>query len=254
MASHLDLLIKPHCVTPFEDVRRNIAETSRRAAVLPMARGVGHLAVVGGGPSIADNLDALRYWDGDIWAINGTCRHLRNLGVDATFFSVDAQPAVIELARDASRCVLHERCHYTIWDELVESHSGAEISIVRGPLPGPTSAVAATVAALDAGYRRVTMFGCEGSYTDDAHHAYDSYEANEILWIDCGGENWTTKPEFWLQTKQLAEVIRRLPQFYHERSGGLLRALIKSPEYQITHVSRNIFEKMRPATAEELAQ
>jgi hypothetical protein len=212
---------------------------------LPEPQGSGHLAVVGGAPSVRQQVDALAHWPGDIWAINGACRWLRDLGIETTFYTVcpgqpvPGEPYMVELAKGARKAVLSDMCAPDIFAALPD----AEISMIRGALPGPTSAVAATVAGIRAGYDRITFFGCEGSFEPDRCHAYDYTPHPHVMRLEVGGGHYLTKPEFLLQAEALAEVISCFPWTYAEQSGGLLRALIKHGQrYKVTHLSRALHD------------
>jgi hypothetical protein len=203
------------------------------------------LAVVGGGPSVRQHIETLAHWDGEIWAINGAHRFLRDLGIASTFYTVCANPGIPseptmqELAYGAQKAVLYEQCN----PELFEALKTAAVSVVRGPLPGPTSATAATVAGPRAGYDTITFFGCEGSFTKDACHAYAHTPHPYLIYLEVAGEPYVTKPEFLLQTETLAEIISCFPWTFAEQSGGLLRALIKHGQrYKVTHLSRALHD------------
>jgi hypothetical protein len=233
--------INTQCCAPDYVLARN----KRLAPNLPEPVGSGHLAVVGGGPSIRLELDTLANWQGDIWAINGACRWLRELGVETTFYTVcpgepvPGEPYAKELAKGASKAVLSELCGPEIFAAL----PGAHVTMIREPLPGPTSAVAASVAGLRAGYDNITFFGCEGSFTQDSSHAYDYTPHPHLIYLDVGGEEYVTKPEFLIQAETLAEIISCFPWTFSEQSGGLLRALIKyGQRYTVTHLSRALHD------------
>ena len=62
------------------------------------------VAVVGGGPLL--DLEAVRRWPGDIWAINSTADFLLDRGIDCTFFTTDPHPFKTTAAKRllASHC------------------------------------------------------------------------------------------------------------------------------------------------------
>lgn len=216
-----------------------LARNRQLSPELPEPSGSGPLAIVGGGPSVRDHIETLRNWPGDIWAINGAFHFLLSHGIEATFYTVcpnPGTPSLADLAKGARRAVVAAHCE----PELFEALKAAEVSKIVCSLPGPTSAVAATYAGLKAGYDRFTLFGCEGSY-DGGGYAYDHEHPPHTIRIVSGGESFLTKPEFLLQTEQLAEVIRGLPHMYSEKSGGLLSALVANGlDYDVTHVSRSM--------------
>ncbi len=231
---------KPLAITAVASVDSSTLARNRALSPdLPEPSGSGHLAIVGGGPSVLEHIETLRHWSGDIWAVNGAYQFLRSHGIEATFFTIcpnPGTPSLSDLAKGAKRAVIAAHCEPELFATLKDS----EVFKVVCDLPGPTSAVSATYVGLKAGYERFTLFGCEGSY-GEVQYAYDHETHPHTLRIECGGKHYLTKPEFVLQAEQLAEVILALPQFYSEQSGGLLRALVKNNmEYDVTHVSRSM--------------
>lgn len=201
----------------------------------PLFAGKGRLAVVGGGHSVVDHIDELRGWDGDIWAINGAWRWCREAGINAMFFSVDPKPELAPLV--GGTAILAPHCDPEAFKAADKAYRA------DGPLPGPTSAVAATAVSVASGYDGVTFYGCEGSYGETTH-VYQNERVNDLVRVECGG-SWLTKLELILQTEQLASVIRRFPDRYAERCGGFLAALLEHGDYDITHGTRRMVENMQ---------
>lgn len=196
--------------------------------------GHGHLAVVGGGHSALEHIDTLRAWDGEIWAINGTWAWCRDHGIDAAFMSADPQAEQVDLIGGVERAVLASHTDPAVWPMLAD----ADVRVFRYDVPGPTSAVGASMVAIKSGWRKVTYFGCEGSFGETTHTFKN--EAYNLVRIEIASEAFLTKLEFIVQAEQLAGIIRKLPQFYAEQSGGMLRALIANDEWDLTHASPSI--------------
>lgn len=211
-----------------------LARNRSLSAEYPLFTGKGRLAVVGGGHSVVGHVEELRAWQGDIWAINGAWRWCRESGINAMFFSVDPKPELAPLV--GGRAVLAPHCDPEAFKAADEAYRAP------GPLPGPTSAVAATAVSVASGYDGATFYGCEGSYGETTH-VYQDEPVNDLVRVECGG-SWLTKLELILQTEQLASVIKRFPERYAERSGGFLAALIRHGDYDITHGTRRMVEGM----------
>lgn len=214
-----------------DELARNLSLSDK----YPLFSGNGDLAVVGGGHSILKHIEALRNWPGDIWAINGTWEWCRENGIRAYFYSIDPKPLLIPFVGGIA--ILAGHCAPGAFEAADKAYR------IKEPVLGPTSAVAATAAAINAGYRTVTFFGCEGSYQGSTTHAYDDRYVRDLVRVQCGGSH-LTKLEFILQTEQLANVIRRFPKIYSERSGGFLSALIEHGDYDVTHGPRRMLEGM----------
>ena len=207
------------------------------------------LAVVGGGRSVLAYADQLRVWPGDVWAVNGTFDWCRSQGIDATFFTVDADPIALDLVANVKKAIVPSRIAPCVFDRLIAN--GAEIeTFFLDPTEaqsGPTSATAAPHVSLRKGYKNVTFFGCESSYSDGATHTYTcEASAVDLMKIAIGGEVHLTKPEFQLQAQCLAAIIKSFPGIYREKSGGLLRGFIEHDDYDIVWVSTRLWNKLKP--------
>lgn len=205
---------------------------------LPEPAGSGHLAVVGGGWSVTDHLNDIKAHD-DVWAINGACGWLREQGIDAALLSVDPSPHLIPLCEGARRAVLAPHCDPGAFEAL----AGADVTVPRCTLPGPTTAVAASCIALQAGFDRVTWYGCEGSFGETTH--VFKAETPDLIEVECGGELFLTKMEFIVQAEQLANIIRAFPERFSARGDGFLGALVEHGDYDVTRVPRRIVEDLQ---------
>lgn len=223
----MKLKINAVCSASSETTARYI-EQSRK---YPEPKGLsGHLAVVGGSPSVADHIKELQSWPGDIWAINGACMWCLDNGIESSLFSCDPGSDLVDLTHGVKRAYLAEHCAPEAFEAVPEVYR------LTGSMPGPTSAVGSTVIARKYGYETVTFFGVESSYGIQSH-IYADDVPNDLVRVSCGGQSFLTKLEFILQAEQLSNVIRRFPDVYSERCGGFLRALIEHGDYDVTHIS-----------------
>lgn len=211
------------------------------------------LAVIGGGPSIVDSLQEISQYT-DIWAINGACRFLRERGIASTLLSIDPVDFLAERVSGATKAILATRCHPDVFKAL----DGAEITVLdvntdsdKGIWASCATASIAFPLAAMLGYRQVVFYGCEGSYSDKTHAYMDEAELQDFRFVvECGGERFTTSPDLYLFTTQIAELFRMtVPGSFTERSGGLLRALIANPDHEITEVSPKLQASLKPLEA-----
>lgn len=211
---------------------------------LPEHRGSGHLAVVGGGPSINDHIEELKAWPGQIWAVNGAYNWCRDHGIDAWFYTIDAQPLRVWFypLENVKKAALAIDCDAEIFAKLIRD--GAEVTTLPPSDGGPTSANAADWFSLEAGYAGVTWFGCEANYGDQTH-AFASPDIPEWITIRVGGKDYRTKPEMMEQARVMSEVIRTVPKYYHDRSGGLLAAMVEhGMDYELVGISPAVEKKL----------
>lgn len=204
----------------------------------------GPLAVVGGGPSIVGRLGELRAFDGEVWAINGAWKWLRGQGVDAVFFSVDQNPVVADMARGARKAVLAMCCAPDVFD-TIPNIEAALIGGLNGTPTGPTTATAAAFLAITKGHTQITYYGCESSYLNGKHHAYNDVNPGELIKVVCGGEEFLTKPGMMMQAEHLGAQIRAAGGVLKERSGGLLAAYIRDPNIDVIAGSRSLWDRVK---------
>lgn len=226
---------------------RDANATINKALGLPEHKGSGRLAVVGGGPSIRHHIDELKAWDGAIWAVNSTVNWCMEHGIDAAFYTVDA--AKLHRWRvpfdQVKRAILAIDCDPAMFEAL----KGADVSMLPMPDGGPTSANSADWFAIEAGYSGLTYFGCESSF-EDTTHAYASADIETWIAVRVGGQDFRTKPEFLEQARIMSEVIRAVPSYYSERSGGLLRAMVEhGMEYELIEISPAVESMLRERVA-----
>ena len=210
------------------------------------------LAVVGGGPSLQKTVSELFKFQGDIWAINGACRWLKDQGIESTFISVDPHPIVSSWARGAKKAIVVSRSDPSVFDAL----EGADVRIFdslndseEGIPGGSSTATVVPPLSAELGYRSVVFYGCDGSYPKGASHAYMDEKREDQLLIKCGGSEYLTAPDFYVQSQELAMVIRRFPKHFSECSGGLLGAMVANDDHDVVSVSRALLRHMTPGKA-----
>lgn len=223
------------------EVRERNAALSRH---VPIASGRGHLAVVGGGPSVAAHLATLQAWPGDLWAINATHRWCTAHGIKAYAYSVDPLPELVDYLTGATSAVLGDHCDPAAFASI------RSVYRLPGPHDGPTSAIAAAANALRVGYDQVTFFGCESAFAETTH--IDRCESvPDLMRVRCGTASFLTKSEFIIQARELANIIRTFPQYMHEESGGLLRAWMEHGDCEVTHARRGLLAGHEPQRERE---
>lgn len=234
---------------------RNANAVEIKKLGLPNHRGAGRLAVVGSGPSINEHIEELKNWPGQIWAINGTINWCVDHGIDAWFYTCDACGPDIwpyDLSR-ITKAVLTADGNPAMVKHL--QGLGAVVELVGLPQSGPTSANASDYLAIECGYTGVTYFGCEGSFAaaeiGAASHGFKTgYSIDDWMIIELGGEYFKTKHEYIASAIMLHLSISEFPHIYSEKSGGLLRAMLKHGiAYEDVMVANSLYDKLRDAAA-----
>lgn len=199
------------------------------------------LAVVGGAPNVADHLEELRNWPGEVWAINGAFGWCLDNGIKATFYTLDASPALIGMAEKATHAVLAANASPIVVDAV----DGPVWLVDIDDVPhGCTSACTAPMLAAMRGYGSVTMFGCACSFADREHAYQWDYVTESRLLVQCGSSQYLTTPQLTMQAEYLADIVRDLPDYVTIRGDGFLPALVEHGEWGAVKVSRNLMESI----------
>lgn len=209
------------------------------------------LAVVGGGHSAVLAIDELRAWPGDIWAINGTCSWLARQGIASTLFSVDPNPDLADLLFGVERGILSSTCDPNVFEALkgrVWMFHPEHVEAEHRFGGGTTSATRAPQPALYMGYRDISFFGCEGNFAATTHTFKDEAPERQLL-VAAGGERYRTTLQFLDQAESLATIISAFPDLLHDRSGGLLSAMIAHPDtWDVVGLTATLKRELDPGT------
>lgn len=226
------------CKVPLDQLERNAATCEGLRRLERRSPHGRPLAIVGGGPSIIDQLDVLRHWPGEVWAINNTARWLTERHIRCKFFTVD--PAEDFDTKGVDEAVIATLCHPALRNRFSVVHLFDMVETdPEGISGGSTSASrAASLAVQRLGYLSVTFFGCESSFKLTHDHVYESAMTDAIAVIKADGKEYLTKLEFMEQAECLSALIRMAPTVFRERSGGLLRAMVEHPDtWEVVAVS-----------------
>lgn len=228
------LKIETDCIVPLETLKAQAAVHQHFPMLercTPGAKAGRKLAVVGAGPLVVHDLEELRAWDGDIWAINSAARWLANNGVACTLVSIDP----LELPGDfpVDRALLATCCHPGTFEKL--KHANVTVFNLcetheDGLAGGCTTALRTPALAFHQGYLDVSYFGCEGSYEGDRDHVdYHNGEAQELI-IRAGGKDYRIETGLLVQCQDFATLFATFPDVFKCRSGGLLKAMMEHPD------------------------
>lgn len=150
----------------------------------------GHVAIVAGGPSMADQVGEIAWRKSvgqQVWALNGTAAFLRDKGlIPDAHVIVDARPENVAFLDGAAPETMHylaSQCHPSLFDTaerktLWHAASPGMAELLTGlretPLIGGGSTVGlqALVIAYVLGYRKIHLYGFDSSYRGETHHAY----------------------------------------------------------------------------------
>lgn len=215
------------CVEPMERLKE-YALTCAGLPRLPKQKPHGgKLAIVGGGPSVADRLNELREWDGEIWAINATAKWLKQRGIQSKFITVDPGLGPKEMVDGVEEAYLATLCHPQLRERFPKvSFFDMYETDPDGVTGGTTTVSRALSLAVHQGFYDVTLYGCEGSFTIGEDHVDRNEMHPEMVVIQAGDKQFVTYLEYMTQSETLANMIRLAPNVFKQRSGGLLEAMV----------------------------
>jgi hypothetical protein len=163
------------------------------------------LAIVGGGPSVADDLDVLRTFD-EIWCVNGSLDWLVSNGIVPTgYVIVDPEPIMAQYLQSPPKETTYyvgSICHPEVFKALADRNVVLWHPLMDDvPFPkgegqiggGPTILTRVPMLAFAMGHRDVHMFGADSSYEGDQHHIYDAPKdplvrvaLDNVIYDSCG--------------------------------------------------------------------
>lgn len=235
------LFVRGECTRGVETLKSHHEANRGRPRIEPLSKR-GRLAVVGGGPLVLNDLDTLKSWDGDIWAINYTAAWLRGHGIESVMFTVDPLPFDPRF----DKAIVASTCHPELIGsvaqvECFDALSDEGFSKIAG---GSFSASCACLVALHMGYTEISWFGCEGNFQDTDH--VDRHEAyQELVIVRAGGEEYLTEPSYLIQCGELLQFFARFPDLCKNRSHGLLEAMQRHPDtWEVVAVSAALKAKL----------
>lgn len=208
-------------------------------------------AVVGGGPSVEGALAALRNWPGDIFAVNDTAGYLSDNGIPCYVYSIDGTPVPFKIGINVKGALFATRCHKNQFRQMggrpIRVFTLTEESPIKGGIEGgPTGACRTPHLLLSMGYRGITFFGLDGSFSSDITHVSGHSDSafDNMLIISAGGRDYITHSGFMLQNEWLVEAFKRHGMLLKNASGGLLAAMIENPDtWSVVAIADDLKEK-----------
>lgn len=198
------------------------------------------LAVVGGGLDLGRFIDELKCFDGEVWAINGAYNWCKATRIVATFYAIDPSFRLLPLVRSVDKAILADTVHQAVFEKLGTKVSEIAWTGPRGIKHGTTAAATAPMIAAERGHNHVTFYGCQSSFDTIATHMYKNDDGLSKIWIQCGGNEYVSCPQFIMQAEFLAGLARGLPKGIEVKGRGFLSCLIEHGIYEVTHVTRAV--------------
>lgn len=201
--------------------------------------------IVGGGPSMLEHISDIRWHSRQkktrVVALNNAWRTLVEHGITPdALVMVDARAenaAFLEGAPESMRLLLASQCHPDVFEAALRT--GAEVSVwqcgfgdnaalwkalepYKETRPiilvpgGSTVALRAMWLAVFSGFRKLHMYGVDGSYAaDGSHHAYPQAlnDGEQVLEVACGNNRYRCAPWMARQAEEFVGTWNALRQF-----------------------------------------
>lgn len=193
----------------------------------------GHICIVGGGPSLEENLEELRLRaknHQEIWALNGAGKYLMQHGIrpavvvildarkeNSTFldglpaktvglFASQCHPDVFNKAHAIGMPVILWHANTPGVAELVEGFKDKPVHLIGG---GTTVGMNAIVLAYAEGCRQIHLFGFDSSYRKRRHHAYKQVLNDNDRQLDAlfRGKRYIVAPWMAQQVNEFQDLV-----------------------------------------------
>ena len=178
----------------FANIRENVSLCSDWLGEVPAHE--GHAVIVGGGPSVADNLDKIKWrisLGQTVFALNGACRFLNRHGITPDYqVFLDGNPDLKDRIGDAKEYLVGSQCdpsttkavpHAVLWHLMVPGileHIPKRVDtlLIGG---GTTVGLSTMCLVYGIGYRKLHLFGYDSSSRDGRDHAYEAPVSEEFV-------------------------------------------------------------------------
>jgi len=192
------------------------------------------MVIVGGGPSLKNQLPQIRYRKAkkaEVWATNGTHDYLISKGIvpdymamldarkesasfvqnprkDVTYFiASQCHPSVLDSLKDC-KVVLWHNHEPELQDTILKYSKSPEVLMIQG---GSTIGLRLMCLGAALGYRTIHHYGMDSSY-EDYHHAFPQpiNDGEERLDVEFNGKKFTCSPWMLTQAEDYQKQIEAL--------------------------------------------
>lgn len=192
------------------------------------------VAIVAGGPSVAESLETFRNWEGFVVAINGAHDWLQDNGIipDAMILCdpVATAAGYCQHPNDTTTYLIASCCHPSVFDALegkrvVMWHSmqGAHFEAAIGEgnpliIGGPSCATRAPHLLHTMGWRTFHVFGVDCSFGNKTHAVLNfglsEHEGvrSQPIFVEADGNFYQTEMQMVLQAEYLWEMVKAAPE------------------------------------------
>ena len=207
-------------------------------------------AVVGGGASTKANLDKLRNWPGDVFAINDTAKYLSDNKVPCYLYAIDTTKVKYRIGRYVKGAIFASRVNQIQFKHMgkkpIRVFDLSEENKKDGIEGGPTAVCRTPHLLLKMGYKGVKYFGIDASLNESETHVsgYSKAAYDNMIIINAGGENYFSNAAFYLQCTYMINVFTHHKKFFFNGSDGVFRAMLENPDtWSVVGVADSLRDK-----------
>lgn len=238
------------CTSDAEKRNANVLSALQRGfpVVSKQAAHNRSLAIVGGGPSAADDLDRIREFP-EIWCVNGALDWLAGQGIVPTgYVVIDPEPIMAQYLQAPPKSTTYyvgSVCHPLTFDALLDRKIELFHPLMDDmpKLPeghgtiggGPTVLTRAPMLAYCLGYRDVHLFGADSSYEGEAHHIYDAPK-DPLVRVELDGTIYDSCGVFVHQVAYFQQILHWFTTHgatFEIHGRGLGPAILKATMHQL---------------------
>lgn len=182
------------------------------------------VALVAGGPSLADEILRLRFLDADVVALNGAHDYLIDRGIVPKYAVVldsrEENAAFVRNPNPDTTYLIAAVCHPAVLDALAghrvvlwaNDMDGLEVDAPVRVGGGATVGMKAMYLAYLDGYRDFHLFGFDSCYRDERNHAYPQplNDGEARMAVHVAGRSFTCAPWMVKQAREFQQQARTL--------------------------------------------
>jgi hypothetical protein len=250
-----DVVEKGVINTDDETIKANVEYNIQRdfMQVQPYPTNDQEVMIVGGGPSLNENLETIRQKRADgvkLIAINGAYKWCLDNGITpSAMVMVDARPFNVRFTEpvvDHCKYFIASQCDPTVFDGLPKDrtyiwHTSAELlnDILAKhyktwyPVPGGSTVLLRSIPLFRMlGFKQFHLFGCDSCLDEkEVHHAYEQQEndGQPVIPVNVGGKIFSCNPWMISQAQEFIDLIRMLgDEIELNIYGGLLHHILET--------------------------
>lgn len=240
--------------TAEEKIKENVAYNVKLGfqQVQPHATNDVEVMIVGGAPSLAENIEEIRKLREDgvkLIAINNAYKFCVDHGIKpSAMVMVDAREfnnRFVDPVIPECKYFIASQCDPSVFAKLPKEqtyiwHTSADLinEILAAqydrwyPIPGGSTVLLRTIPLFRMlGFKRFHIFGCDSCLTGEKHHAYEQKEndGQPVIPVSIGGKIFECNPWMVSQAQEFIDLIKMMgDEIELDVRGGLLRHILET--------------------------